>query len=83
MLQQKLLLDLFCGICISMLFGFSGDFIIGLGGIGVVGVIKVLLRLGRLLMGILRLIWFIGGLELREGMIYMIYDFFNILRRKY
>lgn len=83
MLQLKLLLDLFCGICISMLFGFNGDSIIGLGVIGVVGVIKAWLRLGLLLMGLLRLIWFIGGLELTEGMIYMIYDFFNILRRKY
>jgi hypothetical protein len=70
MLQLKLLPDLFYGICISMLFGFNGDSIIGLGDIGVVGVIKVLLHPGLLLMGILRLIWFIGGLELRKDDLY-------------
>lgn len=83
MLQLKLLPDLFYGIYTSMLFGFNGDSIIGLGDIGVVGVIKVLLHPGPLLMGILRLIWFIGGLELRKGMIYMIYDLLNILRIMY
>lgn len=56
MLQLKLLPDLFYGIYTSMLFGFNGDSIIGLGDIGVVGVIKVLLHPGPLLMGIPRLI---------------------------